>query len=114
MGDLSVMIFLFGGERGPVTFPAFKAGDAVLRGPGGGFDFHTLPPDLVSIQRFDFRARERKGTMVMFLWGARAERLFDSPFSNAPAQQSYRYSSSCGYPHGEVIPAELSRLFRIR
>jgi hypothetical protein len=38
------MLFLFGGERGPVTFPAFKAGDAVLRGPGGGFDFHTLPP----------------------------------------------------------------------
>jgi site-specific recombinase XerD len=33
-----------GGERGPVTFPAFKAGDAVLRGPSGGFDFHTLPP----------------------------------------------------------------------
>jgi hypothetical protein len=44
IADLSVMLFLFGGERGPVTFPAFKAGDAVLRGPGGGFDFHTPPP----------------------------------------------------------------------
>jgi len=33
-----------GGERGPVTFPAFKAGDAFLRGTGGGFDFHTPPP----------------------------------------------------------------------
>jgi hypothetical protein len=38
------MIFLCGGERGPVTFPAFKAGDAVLCGPSGGFDFHTPPP----------------------------------------------------------------------
>ena len=38
------MIFLCGGERGPVTPPVFKAGDAVLRGPGGGFDFHTPPP----------------------------------------------------------------------
>jgi len=28
-----------------VTFPAFKAGDAALRGPNGGFDFHTPPPD---------------------------------------------------------------------
>jgi len=27
-----------------VTFPVFKAGDAFLRGTGGGFDFHTLPP----------------------------------------------------------------------
>ena len=78
-----------------MTPPVFKAGDAVLRGPGGGFDFHTLPPYLIAIQRFDFRARERKGTMVMFLRAAKAERLFDSPFSNAPAQQSYRYSSSC-------------------
>jgi len=34
-----------GGERGPVTFPAFKAGDAFLRGTGGGFDFHTPPPN---------------------------------------------------------------------
>ena len=33
-----------GGERGPVTFPAFKAGDAFLRGTSGGFDFHTPPP----------------------------------------------------------------------
>ena len=43
------MIFLCGGERGPVTFPAFKAGDAVLRGPGGGFDFHTLPPQISAV-----------------------------------------------------------------
>jgi hypothetical protein len=27
-----------------VTFPAFKAGDSTLRGPNGGFDFHTPPP----------------------------------------------------------------------
>src|SRR5260370_14254591 len=33
-----------GGERGPVTSPAFKAGDSVLSGPNGGFDFHTPPP----------------------------------------------------------------------
>jgi len=50
-----------------VIFPAFKAGDAFLRGAGGGFDFHTPPPYLVSIQRCDFRTRERKGTIVMFL-----------------------------------------------
>src|SRR5882724_4665080 len=35
---------LDGGERGPVIFPAFKAGDSVLSGPNGGFDSHTLPP----------------------------------------------------------------------
>jgi len=28
-----------------VTFPAFKAGDSALRGPNGGFDFHTPPPN---------------------------------------------------------------------
>src|SRR5271165_3799321 len=33
-----------GGEKGPVTFPAFKAGDSFLRGPNGGFDSHTPPP----------------------------------------------------------------------
>jgi hypothetical protein len=33
-----------GGERGPVIFPAFKAGDSVLSGSNGGFDSHTLPP----------------------------------------------------------------------
>ena len=27
-----------------MTFPAFKAGDSALRGPNGGFDFHTPPP----------------------------------------------------------------------
>jgi hypothetical protein len=33
-----------GGERGPVILVAFKAIDPTLRGPGGGFDSHTLPP----------------------------------------------------------------------
>jgi hypothetical protein len=31
-----------------VTFPAFKAGDAFLRGTGGGFDFHTPPPQIAN------------------------------------------------------------------
>ena len=35
---------IYGGEWGPVTFPAFKAGDSSLRGSNGGFDFHTPPP----------------------------------------------------------------------
>jgi len=35
---------LSGGERGPVTPPVFKAGDTILRGLNGGFDFHTPPP----------------------------------------------------------------------
>jgi hypothetical protein len=70
------MIFLDGGERGPVTFPAFKAGDAVLRGPSGGFDFHTLPPskrfilliyflafsELSPICRYDFLDRSAFAT----------------------------------------------------
>jgi len=29
-----------------VIFTAFKAVDSVLRGPNGGFDSHTLPPNL--------------------------------------------------------------------
>ena len=32
---------------GPVTCPAFKAGDSALRDPNGGFDSHTLPPYLL-------------------------------------------------------------------
>ena len=32
-----------------MTFPAFKAGDAFLRGTGGGFDFHTPPPILQGV-----------------------------------------------------------------
>jgi hypothetical protein len=28
-----------------VTFPAFKAGDPTPRGPDGGFDSHTSPPN---------------------------------------------------------------------
>ena len=39
---------LAGGEKGPVTLPAFKAGDPALRGSGGGFDSHTLPPNGLS------------------------------------------------------------------
>jgi len=35
-----------GGEMGPVTCPAFKAGDSALRESNGGFDSHTLPPTL--------------------------------------------------------------------
>src|SRR5260370_28203340 len=38
-----------GGEKSPVTFPAFKAGDSVLRGSNGGFDSHTLPPYLTGV-----------------------------------------------------------------
>jgi len=30
-----------------VTFPAFKAGDSVLRGSNGGFDSHTPPPSFL-------------------------------------------------------------------
>jgi hypothetical protein len=33
-----------------VIFPAFKAGDSVLRGSNGGFDSHTLPPDRAYFQ----------------------------------------------------------------
>jgi hypothetical protein len=32
-----------------VTFPAFKAGDAFLRRTSGGFDFHTLPPQIINV-----------------------------------------------------------------
>ena len=32
-----------------MTFPAFKAGDSVLSGSNGGFDFHTPPPFLFNI-----------------------------------------------------------------
>jgi len=38
------MYYDCGGEWGPVTFPAFKAGDSSLRGWNGGFDFHAPPP----------------------------------------------------------------------
>ena len=38
-----------GGEKGPVTFPAFKAGDSFLRGSNGGFDSHTPPPYFVNV-----------------------------------------------------------------
>jgi hypothetical protein len=33
-----------------VIFPAFKAGDSVLRGSNGGFDSHTLPPHFRSLE----------------------------------------------------------------
>jgi hypothetical protein len=42
----SLFYNLGGGEKGPVTFTAFKAGDPFLRGADGGFDSHTLPPNL--------------------------------------------------------------------
>jgi hypothetical protein len=38
-----------GGEKGPVIFPAFKAGDSALRGSNGGFDFHTPPPQIANV-----------------------------------------------------------------
>src|SRR5215469_2094375 len=41
-----------GGEWGPVTFPAFKAGDSSLRGWNGGFDLRTPPPDSSVLNRF--------------------------------------------------------------
>jgi len=40
------MDYAHGGERGPVTFPVFKAGDSALRESNGGFDFHTPPPQI--------------------------------------------------------------------
>jgi len=59
---------LHGGERGPVIFPAFKAGDSVLRGPNGGFDSHTLPPHLPKIDEVlgkrCLSARHRVGTSI--------------------------------------------------
>jgi hypothetical protein len=39
-----MIVFEYGGEKGPVIFTAFKAVDSVLRGPNGEFDSHTLPP----------------------------------------------------------------------
>src|SRR5215469_15115425 len=43
---------IYGGEWGPVTFPAFKAGDSSLRGWNGGFDFHAPPPNYSVLNRF--------------------------------------------------------------
>jgi hypothetical protein len=40
----TLVVVGYGGERGPVTFPAFKAGDSALCESNGGFDFHTPPP----------------------------------------------------------------------
>ncbi len=42
----SDLILVRGGEFGPVTFPAFKAGVSALRGSKGEFDSHTLPPSI--------------------------------------------------------------------
>src|SRR5215469_17266435 len=42
---------IYGGEWGPVTFPAFKAGDSSLRGWNGGFDFHAPPPNYSVLNR---------------------------------------------------------------
>ena len=38
-----------GGAKGPVILPAFKAGDSALREPSGGFDSHTLPPQIANV-----------------------------------------------------------------
>ena len=38
-----------GGERGPVILVVFKTMARVLRGFGGGFDSHTLPPYLIEM-----------------------------------------------------------------
>ena len=40
-----------GGEKGPVILVAFKAIDPVLRGQGGGFDSHTLPPQCLRLNK---------------------------------------------------------------
>ena len=39
-----------GGENGPVTVPAFKAGDSAPSESNGGFDSHTLPPYLFDVR----------------------------------------------------------------
>src|SRR5712692_2461454 len=52
-----------GGEKGPVTFPAFKAGDPALRGSDGGFDSHTLPPYLFGIHKVTVGARRQKAAI---------------------------------------------------
>ena len=58
LGTSSYLKFhLRGGERGPVTLVAFKAIDPVLRGQGGGFDSHTLPPKTAFVRRRNSFAR---------------------------------------------------------
>ena len=59
---------IYGGEWGPVTFPAFKAGDSSLRGSNGGFDFHTPPPYLLPFESVDPRAREQLGNNALALY----------------------------------------------
>src|SRR5207245_9631228 len=55
-----------GGEKSPVTFPAFKAGDSVLRGSNGGFDYHTPPPHLSrNLQKNESKKGSNKGGV----WG---------------------------------------------
>jgi hypothetical protein len=44
-----------------VTFPAFKAGDSVLRGSNGGFDSHTLPPHLLICRELQMNEAARGG-----------------------------------------------------
>ena len=44
-----------------MIFPAFKAGDSVLRGSNGGFDSHTLPPYLAEMTTVAKKNEAAKG-----------------------------------------------------
>src|SRR5271165_819579 len=68
-----------GGEKGPVTFPAFKAGDSFLRGPNGGFDSHTPPP---SPLRIVIRSSATKYETLHPLRAKRMERRCETPVPN--------------------------------
>ena len=53
-----------------MIFPAFKAGDSVLRGSNGGFDSHTLPPylsDLSEVAKKEAAKGSNKRFWVRFL-----------------------------------------------
>jgi len=89
-----------GGERGPVIFPAFKAGDSVLSGPNGGFDSHTLPP--ISTNLFGKRAAactrtfQRSGLpagLAMTLMLAPSGMIFSSAW--ASRGRGLRRAASC-------------------
>ena len=54
-----------GGENGPVTVPAFKAGDSALRESNGGFDSHTLPPTLFCPPRLAAESARSKPQRTM-------------------------------------------------
>src|SRR5215472_15080807 len=57
---------IYGGEWGPVTFPAFKAGDSSLRGWNGGFDFRTPPPYCHAHERHSRGARGQKWALCSY------------------------------------------------